>query len=88
MELSHMRSQKHHGPDKIHDASLAILPRRGGMSFKDVADAVITKAFPEKPTCQNEEKLRLRIYEKLQNFVKEGTAMRIGEGAEKRYLRK
>jgi hypothetical protein len=81
------RSLKHHGPDKINDTLLAILPRNGGMPFKDVAEAVIVKAYPERPTYQSEEKLRLRIYENLQELVKQGQVVKIGEGAGKVYLR-
>ena len=81
MQLASMRSLRHHGPDKINDAILAALPIKGGMSFKDLADAVMLRVFPKKPTYQSLEKLRLRIYEQLQELVKRGQVARSGGGA-------
>lgn len=86
MQFAHQRSATHHGLDLINDAILATL-HTVGMPFKDVADGVLARAYPKKLTRQGEEKLRLRIYEQLQQLVHSGQVVRMGSGAEKVYSR-
>lgn len=80
-----MRSLKHHGPDKILETMVAALSEGKWMEFDDLYEVVRDRIFGEKPGEQAEEKLKLRVYERLQELFRKGHLVRIWVGTEKKY---
>ena len=60
------------GPDPVTEELVAALSRKTSFEFKPLFDLVHENLIARNAAGSSEEMLRLRVYEKLQYFVKEG----------------
>ena len=72
------------GPDILTEELAAALREKESMDFKDLLPLVIERSRA-RGVGGAEDMLRLRIYEKLQALVKQGSVKKLSTGAEKRY---
>jgi hypothetical protein len=66
-------------PDHVSDEIAAVLSTQGSFEFKSLFSEVFSNLRKRNATSGGEEMLRLRTYEKLQNFVNVGIAQRTGK---------
>src|SRR5437667_12458766 len=66
-------------PDLVTEELVAVLSRRSSFEFKQLFDIVHANLRARNAASGGEEMLRLRLYEKLQNFVIAGFAKKTGK---------
>src|SRR5690349_6100329 len=66
-------------PDHVSDEIATVLSTQASFEFKSLFDEVFANLRKRNATSGGQEMLRLRTYEKLQNFVNVGIATRIGK---------
>lgn len=67
------------GPDRVAEELAAVLSQKTPFEFKALFDIVHTNLRARNMASGGEEMLRLRLYEKLQNFVQAGFAKKVGK---------
>ena len=67
------------GPDRVAEELAAVLSTKTPLEFKALFDIVHTNLRAKNAASGGEEMLRLRLYEKLQNFVQAGFAKKTGK---------
>ena len=67
------------GPDRVAEELASVLSKKTPMEFKALFDVVHTNLRAKNAASGGEEMLRLRLYEKLQNFVQAGFAKKTGK---------
>lgn len=67
------------GPDRVAEELAAVLSKKTPFEFKALFDIVHTNLRAKNAASGGEEMLRLRLYEKLQNFVQAGFAKKTGK---------
>jgi len=67
------------GPDRVAEELAAVLSKKTPFEFKALFDIVHTNLRARNQASGGEEMLRLRLYEKLQNFVQAGFAKKTGK---------
>ena len=72
MAISSGRAFARRGPDPVTEELVAVLSRKTSFEFKPLFELVHENLRARNATGSNEEMLRLRVYEKLQHFVKNG----------------
>jgi len=72
MANSYGRTFARRGPDLLTEALVAVLCKNGSYELKPLFDLVHENLRVRNAAGSSEELLRLRIYEKLQQLVKEG----------------
>src|SRR5437762_3141205 len=66
-------------PDIVAEEVVAVLMQKGTYGFKDLFDLVYARLLARNMTSGGEEMLRLRAYEKLQEFVHQGAVKKVGK---------
>lgn len=67
------------GPDRVAEELAAVLSKKAPFEFKSLFDVVHANLRARNAASGGEEMLRLRLYEKLQNFVQAGFAKKTGK---------
>ena len=67
------------GPDRVAEELAAVLSKKTPLEFKALFDIVHANLRARNAASGGEEMLRLRLYEKLQNFVQAGFAKKTGK---------
>jgi hypothetical protein len=67
------------GPDRVAEELAAVLSNKESFEFKALFTLVHEKLRARNAASGGEEMLRLRAYEKLQNFVQAGIAKKTGK---------
>ena len=67
------------GPDRVAEELAAVLTKKTPYEFKALFDVVHANLRARNAASGGEEMLRLRLYEKLQNFVQAGFAKKTGK---------
>lgn len=67
------------GPDRVAEELAAVLSKKTPFEFKSLFDVVHANLRARNMASGGEEMLRLRLYEKLQNFVQAGFAKKVGK---------
>src|SRR2546426_11116680 len=67
------------GPDIVTEELALVLSRKSSFEFKPLFDIVHANLRARNAASGGEEMLRLRLYEKLQNFVQAGFAKKTGK---------
>jgi hypothetical protein len=67
------------GPDRVAEELASVLSKKTPMEFKALFDVVHMNLRAKNAASGGEEMLRLRLYEKLQNFVQAGFAKKTGK---------
>ena len=67
------------GPDRVAEELAAVLSKKTPFEFKSLFDVVHANLRARNAASGGEEMLRLRLYEKLQNFVQAGFAKKTGK---------
>lgn len=67
------------GPDRVAEELASVLSDKTPLEFKALFDIVHTNLRAKNAASGGEEMLRLRLYEKLQNFVQAGFAKKVGK---------
>ena len=67
------------GPDRVAEELASVLSKKTALGFKDLFDIVHANLRARNAASGGEEMLRLRLYEKLQNFVQAGFAKKTGK---------
>jgi hypothetical protein len=67
------------GPDRVAEELAAVLSKKTPFEFKSLFDVVHANLRARNAASGGEEMLRLRLYEKLQNFVQAGFAKKVGK---------
>ena len=67
------------GPDRVAEELASVLSKKDAYEFKSLFDVVHTNLRAKNAASGGEEMLRLRLYEKLQNFVQAGFAKKTGK---------
>ena len=67
------------GPDRVAEELASVLTTKTPLEFKALFDIVHTNLRAKNAASGGEEMLRLRLYEKLQNFVQAGFAKKVGK---------
>ena len=67
------------GPDRVAEELASVLSKKTPLEFKALFDIVHTNLRAKNAASGGEEMLRLRLYEKLQNFVQAGFAKKTGK---------
>lgn len=67
------------GPDRVAEELAAVLSKKAPFEFKSLFDLVHANLRARNMASGGEEMLRLRLYEKLQNFVQAGFAKKVGK---------
>src|SRR4029077_7720207 len=67
------------GPDRVAEELAAVLSKKTPFEFKALFEIVNTNLRPPNQASGRGEMLRLRVYEKLQNFVQAGFAKKVGK---------
>ena len=72
-------------PDNITEELVAVLSSKTSFEFKPLFDIILLNLRERNLAGGGEEMLRLRVYEKLQALVGQGTVNRTGTGITKKY---
>jgi len=67
------------GPDRVAEELASVLSKQTPFEFKSLFDVVHANLRARNMASGGEEMLRLRLYEKLQNFVRAGFAKKVGK---------
>ncbi len=67
------------GPDRVAEELASVLSGKTPLEFKALFDVVHANLRAKNAASGGEEMLRLRLYEKLQNFVQAGFAKKVGK---------
>jgi hypothetical protein len=67
------------GPDRVAEELASVLSNKSSFEFKALFDIVHANLRAKNAASGGEEMLRLRLYEKLQNFVQAGFAKKVGK---------
>src|SRR2546425_9333727 len=68
-------------PDNITEELVAVLSSKAAFEFKPLFDIILLNLRERNAASGGGEKLRLRVYEKLQGLVGQGAGNRTGNGA-------
>jgi hypothetical protein len=72
-------------PDNVTEELVAVLSSRTSFEFKPLFDIILLNLRARNAASGGEEMLRLRVYEKLQALVSQGTVDRTVNGTTKKY---
>src|SRR2546427_10153613 len=72
-------------PDHVTEQLVAVLSSGASFEFKPLFDIILLKLRERNAASGGEEKLRLRVYEKLQGLVGEGAGNRTGTATPTKY---
>src|SRR5437773_9548052 len=72
-------------PDNITEELVAVLSSKASFEFKPLFEIILLKLRERNAASGGEEMLRLRVYEKLQGLVNQGTVTRTVKGVTKKY---
>ena len=67
------------GPDRVSEELATVLSKKGAWEFKSLFDMVHANLRSKDLVRGGEEMLRLRTYEKLQNFLQAGIVTKVGK---------
>jgi hypothetical protein len=67
------------GPDRVSEELATVLSKKGAWEFKSLFDMVHANLRSKDLVRGGEEMLRLRTYEKLQNFLQAGIVKKVGK---------
>ncbi len=72
-------------PDNVTEELVAVLSSKASFEFKPLFDLILLNLRARNAASGGEEMLRLRVYEKLQGLVSQGTVDRTVNGTTKKY---